>query len=160
MSYYTADLCDQYLDEISLLNIDFHSYGKKEMFHGEIITLKVYEDNSLVKKELQSNGKGKVLVVDGGGSKRCALVGDNLAQLAIDHEWSGVIIYGCIRDSAQINQMEVGIKAVGTCPIRSVKRNEGIKRQDLLIAGTKIKNGAYLYADADGILIASRQLVQ
>jgi regulator of ribonuclease activity A len=158
MSYHTADLWDEYSEELSLLNLTLHSYGTKHMFHGQVVTLKVYEDNSLVKKELQSNGKGKVLVVDGGGSKRCALMGDNLAQLAIDNEWHGVIIYGCIRDSKQINEMEVGIKALGTCPIKSNKRNEGIKGQDLIIEGTRIKNGDFIYADADGILIANRML--
>ncbi|MEL7003116.1 MAG: ribonuclease E activity regulator RraA, partial [Bacteroidota bacterium] len=118
MSLYTADLCDEYSDELSVLNITLNSYGKIDMFHGQVVTLKVYEDNSLVKKELQSNGKGKVLVVDGGGSRRRALVGDNLAQYAIDNEWSGIVVYGSIRDSTQINNMEVGIRAVGTCPMK------------------------------------------
>lgn len=158
MTYYTADLWDEYSDELTLLNLSLISYGKKDIFHGEIIALKVYEDNSLVKAELQTNGKGKVLMVDGGGSRRCALVGDNLAQLAIDNEWEGVIIYGCIRDSKQINEMEVGIKALGTCPAKSIKRNEGQKGIDLLIEGTKIKNGNFIYADQDGILVAEKQL--
>ena len=158
MSYYTADLWDEYSDELTLLNISLNSYGKKDAFYGQVVTLKVYEDNSLVKRELQNNGKGKVLVIDGGGSKRCALMGDNLAQLAIDNEWNGVIIYGCIRDSKQINNMDVGIRAVGTCPIKSNKRNEGIKGQDLIIEGTRIKNDDYIYIDSDGILIANRML--
>ena len=98
-------------------------------------------------------------MVDGGGSKRCALVGDNLAQLAIDNGWSGVVIYGCIRDAMQINDMNVGIRALGTCPVKSVKRNEGLKGETLVIEGTRIKNGDYLYADSDGILIAHRKLI-
>ncbi len=157
-SYHTADLWDEYSDELTLLNISLNSYGKKDLFYGQVVTLKVYEDNSLVKRELQTNGKGKVLVVDGGGSKRCALMGDNLAQLAIDNEWNGVIIYGCIRDSMQIDNMNVGIKAIGTCPIKSNKRNEGIKGQDLVIEGTRIKNDDHLYADRDGVLIANRMI--
>jgi regulator of ribonuclease activity A len=158
MSYHTADLWDAHSDELTLLNISLNSYGKTEKFHGTVVTLKVYEDNSLVKKELQTNGKGKVLVVDGGGSKRCALMGDNLAQLVIDNQWSGVIVYGCIRDSLQINRMDVGIKAVGTCPIKSNKRNEGIKGQDLIIEGTRIQNDDYIYVDSDGILISNKML--
>ena len=158
MSYYTADLWDEYSDELTLLNVPLNAYGKNRLFHGEVVTLKVYEDNSLVKAELLTNGKDKVLVVDGGGSRRCALVGDNLAQLAIENEWSGIIIYGCIRDSEQINDMDVGIKAIGTCPVKSIKKNEGIKSQDLIIEGTQIKNGDYLYADADGVLLANRKL--
>lgn len=158
MNFHTADLWDQYLDKLTLLNISLNSYGTKHLFHGQIVTLKVYEDNSLIKKTLESNGEGRVLVVDGGGSKRCALMGDNLAQLAIDNEWNGIVIYGCIRDSEQINKMNIGIKAIGTCPIKSNKRNEGIKGQDLIIEETKIKNESYLYADVDGILIANEML--
>lgn len=158
ITYYTADLWDEYSEELTLLNLSLNSYGKKDAFYGEVVTLKVYEDNSLVKATLQTNGKGKVLVVDGGGSKRCALVGDNLAQLAIDNEWSGIIIYGCLRDSKQINEMEVGIQALGTCPAKSIKRNEGQKGIDLLIEGTQIKNGNFIYADLDGVLIAERMI--
>lgn len=158
MSLHTADLWDQHAEELSVLNLSLISYGKKHRFHGQVVTVKVFEDNSLVKKELQQDGKGKVLVVDGGGSRRCALMGDNLAQLAIDHEWNGVVIYGCIRDSEQINQMNVGIKAIGTSPVRSVKRNEGAKGQDLIICGTKIEEGSFLYADQDGVLISRKSL--
>ena len=158
MSLYTADLWDEFADELTVLNISLNTYGLKDVFHGEVVTLKVFEDNSLVKQELQTNGKGKVLVVDGGGSRRCALVGDNLAQFAIDNEWKGVIIYGCIRDSKQINAMNVGIQAIGTCPAKSIKRNEGTKGADIIIEGTTIKNGSYIYADADGVLIADRLL--
>jgi len=158
MEICTADLWDEYAEELTLLNVSFNHYGKIDNFEGKVVTLKVYEDNSLVKKELQSNGKGKVLVVDGGGSKRCALVGDNLAKLAIDNEWSGVVVYACIRDSKQINEMNVGIKALGTCPVKSIKRNVGLKGETLIIEGTEIKNADYIYADSDGILIASKKL--
>ena len=158
MSYHTADLSDEFEDELSVLNVTMNSYGRLGMFHGQCVTLKVYEDNTFVKKELQQNGKGKVLVVDGGGSRRCALMGDNLAQLAIDNEWSGVIIYGCIRDSSQINEKQIAVKAMGTCPVKSRKRYEGIQYQNLMIEGTSIKNGDYIYADSDGILIAGEKL--
>ncbi|MEM6360381.1 MAG: ribonuclease E activity regulator RraA [Bacteroidota bacterium] len=158
MTYPTADLWDEFEDELTVLNVTMNAYGKLDLFHGRCVTLKVYEDNTLVKKELQQNGKGKVLVVDGGGSRRCALMGDNLAQIAIDNEWSGVIIYGCIRDSSQINEMPIAVKALGTCPAKSRKRNEGIQYQELIIEGTRINNGAYIYADSDGILIADTKL--
>ena len=158
MTYNTADLWDEFSDKLTLLNLPFNSYGKIESFHGEVVTLKVYEDNSLVKKELGTNGKGKVLVVDGGGSRRCALVGDNLAQMAINNGWNGIIVYGCIRDSKQINEMAIGIKAIGTCPVKSTKRNEGVKGEDLIIEGTKLGSGNYLYADMDGVMISDEML--
>ncbi|MEM7106821.1 MAG: ribonuclease E activity regulator RraA [Bacteroidota bacterium] len=158
MTYHTADLWDDFEHDLKVLNLTMNSYGQLHVFQGQCVTLKVYEDNTLVKLELQQNGKGKVLVVDGGGSKRCALMGDNLAQLAIENEWSGVIIYGCIRDSQQINEMSIAIKALGTCPVKSRKRNEGIQYPDLIIEGTRIKNGDYLYADSDGVLISGKKL--
>ena len=158
MSLHTADLCDEFPEAITILNISLQSFGQMKSFYGQVVTLKVYEDNSLVRKELESNGKGKVLVVDGGGSRRCALMGDNLAQLAIDNEWSGVIIYGCVRDSAQIGKMKVGIKALGTCPVKSNKRNEGQKGVDLNMEGTRIVPGNYLYADEDGVIISNKKL--
>lgn len=158
MSIYTADISDEFLEQTNVLHVSFNSYGKVKHFHGQVVTVKVYEDNSLVKAQLQTNGKGKVLVVDGGASNRCALMGDNLAQLAIDNQWNGIIIYGCLRDTEQINTMNVGVKALGTCPRKSNKRNEGTVGLSLIIQGTKIEHGNYLYSDADGILIAKEKL--
>lgn len=155
----TADLCDDHIDQLECLDPIFQPYGKKTAFAGEIITLKLHEDNTLVRETLGTNGKGKVLVVDGGGSLRCALVGDRLAQLAIDNEWSGIIVYGCIRDSAVINQMEVGIKALNTCPVKSIKRGVGLKNEIIKFAGVTMKAGDYLYADADGILVSREWLL-
>lgn len=126
---------------------------------GQVVTLKAYEDNSYVRALLSEDGKGKVLVVDGGGSRRCALVGDQIAQLAIDNQWGGLIIYGCIRDSQAINQMDIAIKAIGTCPLKSVKRNVGVIKEDLVIEGTIIKENQFVYSDADGILFSDRKLI-
>lgn len=157
-TYYTADLWDEHSDRLSLLNLDLITYGTIHTFHGQSVTLKLYEDNSLVRSTLSENGKGKVLVIDGGGSKRCALVGDNLAQLAIQNEWSGIIVYGCIRDSLQINSMPIGIKALGTCPVKSIKRNVGLTDVDLIINGTSLQSGDFVYADSDGVLISPKAL--
>lgn len=159
MKIITADIWDAYSDELTLLNLDLRSFGKKQSFGGKVETLKVYEDNSYVRKVLGQTGEGKVLVIDGGGSRRCALIGDNIAKLAMDNGWEGILLYGCIRDSSVINEMEVGIKALGTCPVKSIKRNVGIAGEVLLIAGTKVEVGQYIYADTDGVLIANRKLV-
>ena len=159
MQIITADLCDQYADQIDYLQLDLIDFGTKESFSGRTVTVKVYEDNSYVRKLLEENGKGKVLIIDGGGSKRCALVGDNLAQLAIDNQWEGIIVYGCIRDSKEINTMPVGIKAMGTCPLKSIKRNVGIIKEQLIIEGTKINDDQYVYADSDGVIFSKDQLI-
>ena len=158
MEIICADLWDEHADSLTLLNTEFKHFGQKDNFAGQIMTLKIYEDNTFVRKLLSEDGTGKVLVVDGGGSRRCALVGDRIAQLAMDMNWEGVIVYGCIRDSKVIDTMDVGIKAVGTCPVKSIKRNVGIAGEDLIIDGCKIRQNDYIYADRDGVLLSEEKL--
>lgn len=157
--FLTADLCDQYSEMLVCSDPVFQSFGIKQSFYGEIVTLKLFEDNSLVRKVLSNNGKGKVLIVDGGESLRCALVGDQLAELVIINNWEGVIINGCIRDSLQINKMQVGIKALNTCPVKSIKRNSG--KQDIVVkfASVEFKPGEFVYSDNDGLLISEKLLL-
>jgi regulator of ribonuclease activity A len=121
----TADLWDEHEGLLSCVDPIFNHFGKKKTFSGKIRTLKLFEDNSLVRKQLESDGSGKVLVVDGGGSIHCALIGDQLAALAIQNNWNGIIVNGCIRDSHLINAMEIGIRALHTSPVKSIKRNKG-----------------------------------
>ncbi len=159
MNINTADLWDEFTEELTLLNLDLQHFGKKDSFFGEVVTLKLHEDNTYVRKVLEEPGEGKVLVVDGGGSRRCALVGDNIAKLAIDNKWEGIIVYGSIRDSKEINTMNIGIRALGTCPVKSIKRNVGLRGENLIIEGTNIANSQYIYADLDGVVLANRKLV-
>ncbi len=154
----TAELWDQHSELLHCVDPIFTMYGQKRYFYGEIITLKIFEDNSLVRKQLEKNGKGKVLVIDGGGSLRCALIGDKLATLAIENEWEGIIVNGCIRDSKQINKMMVGIKALNTSPVKSIKRNLGELNTIVKFAGIQFKPHNYLYSDEDGILISKKLL--
>jgi regulator of ribonuclease activity A len=107
----------------------------------------------------RENGKGKVLVVDGGGSLRCALLGDMIAEAAIKNEWEGVVIYGCIRDSAAVNQMQIGVKALNTNPAKSVKRTAGIVNEVVNFANVSFVPGHYLYSDEDGILVSQSKLI-
>lgn len=158
MEVSTPDLWDQHHDGLRYLDVSWIHFGMVPSFCGEVVTLKAFEDNTWVRKLLSENGGGKVLVIDGGGSRRCALVGDRIAQLAIDNQWAGLVVYGCIRDSAVIKEMNIGIKALGTCPVKSIKRDVGYARLDLLINGCVIKAGDYLYADMDGILISPNKL--
>ena len=160
MKFSTADLWDDHAQDLNCLTSIFQYYGKKTCFTGQVVTLKLHEDNSLVREVLGEPGKGKVLVVDGGGSLRCALVGDRLAQKAIDNDWEGIIVYGCIRDSAIINQMDIGIKAINTCPAKSIKRGVGLRNETLHFAGVMISPEHYIYADQDGILISLKKLLE
>jgi len=155
----TADLWDEHAELLLCSDPIFRSFGQKATFYGEIVTLKLFEDNSLVRKQLETEGKGKVLIVDGGGSLRCALVGDQLAKLIIQNNWEGIIVNGCIRDSYQINKMTVGIKALNTCPVKSIKRNTGEQNISVKFAGIIFNPGQYIYTDEDGSLISEKKLL-
>jgi regulator of ribonuclease activity A len=156
----TADLGDELGTLLSCVDPIFNHFGNKKTFSGKISTLKLFEDNSLVRKQLELDGKGKVLVIDGGGSLRCALVGDQLAALAIQNNWEGIIVNGCIRDSELINSMNIGIKALNTCPIKSVKRNQGEVNIPVKFGGVTFISDDSIYVDADGILISIRNLLK
>ncbi|GAA4274947.1 ribonuclease E activity regulator RraA [Aquimarina gracilis] len=159
LTFQTADLSDQYPNDLLCASPIFKSFGKKTAFWGEITTIKLFEDNSFVRQQLGTDGTGKVLVVDGGGSLRCALVGDRLAQLAIDNNWEGIIVYGCIRDSRIINEMNVGIRAINTCPIKSIKRNIGELDIPVKFAEIEFTPGNFIYVDEDGILTSPKKLL-
>lgn len=154
----TADLWDDNIGIFECANPIFKPFGKKKTFWGKIATLKLFEDNSLVRKKLETKGEGKVLVIDGGGSLRCALVGDQLAALALKNNWSGIIVNGCIRDSELINTMDVGIRALNTCPVKSIKRNIGENDIPVNFAGVTFVPNHYVYVDADGILLSEQAI--
>ena len=155
----TADLCDDHSDSLSIAQPLFNDYGKNISFSGEISTVKCFEDNSLVRKQLEQAGNGRVLVVDGGGSTRCAMVGDILAQMGADNGWSGIIVYGCIRDSGVIATIDIGVKAIGTMPIKSVKKGEGDIDIKVHFADVDFIPGHYVYADEDGIILSAKPLL-
>lgn len=154
----TADLCDDFEDVLQIAEPLLKNFGGRRAFHGPISTVKVFEDNSLVRDALESPGKGRVLVVDGGGSRRCALVGDVMARIAEDGGWAGMVIYGCVRDATELGKMSIGIKALAANPRRSVKRGEGQWDVPVNFAGVTFRPGEYLYSDDDGIIIAAEAL--
>lgn len=135
------------------------SFGGHSKFSGRISTIKCFEDNSLVREAVGEPGEGRVLVVDAGGSKRCAMLGDLLAAKAVENGWSGVLMYGLIRDSADINQMALGVKALGTYPLKSVKKGIGERDVTVKFAGVRFVPGHYLYSDEDGIVISESSLL-
>jgi len=158
MTFTTPDVCDEFLDHLQVLEPLFTEFGGKEKFSGEIVTIKCFEDNSLVKETLGSAGLGRVLVVDGGGSLRCALLGDLLGAMAVENGWQGLLINGCVRDVEILKNMDLGVRALNSYPLKSNKRNEGQLNIAIRFAGVNFEPGQYLYADENGIVIASEQL--
>lgn len=158
MSKATADLYDEYGETLRVAAPIFRDFGGTTTFEGPVATVKVFEDNSLVRAALEEPGHGRVLVVDGGGSLRCALVGDNLAELGRRNGWVGILVYGCIRDADPLTTLAIGIKALATNPRKSVKKGEGERDVLLRFAEIEIKPGDYLYADHDGIVVAAQRL--
>ena len=158
MTYSTPDICDEYADNLQILEPLFTEFGGKNAFSGEVVTIKCFEDNSLVKQTLGSAGQGKVLVVDGGGSNRCALLGDLLGAMAVENGWQGVIINGCVRDVEILKGMDLGVRALNSHPLKSMKRNEGQLHLAVSFAGVRFESGQYLYADENGIVVANEEL--
>lgn len=158
MSVATADLYDRFADRLQVVSPGLRSYGGSAACAGPMATLKVHEDNVLVRSALEGAGEGRVLVVDGGGSQRCALVGDILARFGVDNGWAGIIVNGCIRDSAAIATMPIGVWALATNPAKSVKRGEGQADIAVRFGDVMFRPGEWLYADADGIVVAPAEL--
>ncbi|MYM62202.1 ribonuclease E activity regulator RraA [Pseudomaricurvus sp. HS19] len=158
MTYCTPDLSDAYPDDVQALEPMFRSYGGRSSFGGEIVTIKCFEDNSLVREQVSQPGTGKVLVVDGGGSLRRALLGDMLAEKAVANGWEGVIVYGCIRDVDAIRSMDLGVQALNTHPFKTDKRGIGDHNVAVTFGGVTLRPGEYIYADNNGVLVSARAL--
>ncbi len=153
----TTDLSDAHPD-IQHGEPVFRDFGGTLAFSGPIATLKTFEDNSKVRAALETAGNGRVLVVDGGGSLRCALFGGNLAELAAKNGWAGVVINGCVRDTGEIGAAQVGVKALAAHPKRSERRGLGDVDVAVSFAGVTFRPGEWLYADADGIVVSATKL--
>ncbi len=158
MPFYTADYCDAHESKVRTTEPLFSTYGLRITFGGKIRTLSVFEDNSLVKEAVSGDGDGAVLVVDGGASLRCALLGGNLAELASQNGWAGLIINGCIRDVHEINDCDIGVRALASCPRKSEKHGAGERDVALQFAGADFRPGEHVYCDQDGIIVAESDL--
>ena len=160
MSFTTAGLCNEHWDNEHFWIAEpiFKMYGANRMFCGQITTLKVFEDNALVREALAEPVTNRVLVIDGGGSHRCALLGEKLARTGIANGWQGIIVYGCIRDSAVIDSLPIGIRALHAHPMKSFKRGHGERDINVTFAGITFKKDYFLYADADGIIVSEAKL--
>ena len=159
MSICTPDLCDAFPDDVRVLQPLLKNFGAVSAFGGPISTVKCFEDNSLVKTALDEAGQGRVLVVDGGGSLRRALLGDMLAQKAVANGWAGVIVYGCIRDVDVIASLQLGVQAMAANPLKTDKRNEGQRDITVTFGGVDFVPGHFVYADNNGVIVAAKKLV-
>ncbi|WP_147113189.1 ribonuclease E activity regulator RraA [Tateyamaria sp. syn59] len=154
----TADLIDDHAERLSFVHLPFQRFGLKPHFAGQVQTVQCFEDNTLVRAQLETAGDDRILVVEGGGSTRIALLGDMLAQLAIDNGWAGIVLNAAIRDSAEIAQMQTLVFALATSPIKSAKDGWGKVGCPVHLGGVTIRPGDWLYADADGVLCAKDRL--
>ena len=166
----TCDLTDAHMPDpvdvtqkstrVACLPPGLRDFGGRSAFAGTAVTIKCFENNPLVRKALcDENGKGKVLVVDGGGSTRCALLGDMLAAAGAENGWEGIIIDGCVRDSKALKTTYIGVKARDTHPLKSSKRDPGERDVDIVIGGVHIAPGDHVYADEDGVVVSKDPLV-
>ncbi len=158
MKFTTADLCDEFPEVVRIADPVFTDYGGLRKFGGPIETLRVFEDNSLVSETLGTPGGGRVLVIDGGGSLRTALVGGRLTGMAHANGWAGLIINGSVRDSVEMRQIKLGVRALSTSPLRCQKLGRGDRGGKVTFAGVIFSPTEYLYADEDGIVVSDRRL--
>jgi regulator of ribonuclease activity A len=154
----TADLVDTHDGETRFCHLPLRLYGRRRFFHGRIATLRTFEDNVLLRKRLEQNGEGQVLVVDGGGSTRCAIIGDNIAAIGQASGWAGIIINAALRDVAEMNAMDFGIFALGSSPKKSTKFGIGAENVVVTFGNVDFVPGEMVYADEDGVLVAPRAI--
>jgi regulator of ribonuclease activity A len=157
MNFRTPDLLDAN-PLLEACDAGLQHYGGSRRFAGPAATLRCFEDNSHVRELLREPGNGRVLVIDGGGSRRCALVGDVLAAAAVEHGWAGIVVNGCIRDSGAIAALGIGVMALGVMPRRSEKHGQGVREVPLQILGARVNPGDWVYADEDGVVFSPRPL--
>lgn len=159
MTISTPDLCDEYGNAVRVADPVFKHYGAIRQFGGEVVTVKCFEDNSKVGEMVRTPGKGRILVVDGGGSPRRSLLGDQLVTLAVENDWSGIVIYGYIRDIEEIETMQMGVVALGAIPRKTEKLGVGEVNVTIDVAGLQIQPGQYIYADRSGVIVADQSLL-
>ncbi|MCP2336620.1 ribonuclease E activity regulator RraA [Actinomadura rupiterrae] len=159
MEFATADLIDDFGDELRSCETQFRSLGGRAVFGGRVATVRCFRDNGLVKKVLATPGEGRVLVVDGAGSLGSALMGDMIAKSGADNGWAGVVINGAVRDVVALRALDLGVKALGSNPRKSAKDGAGALDVPVEFGGVRFAPGDWLYSDEDGIVLATRDLL-
>ncbi len=158
MEIITPDLCDAYPELVRVMEPMLANFGGRESFGGQIVTVKCHEDNSKVKALAATPGTGKVMVIDGGGSMRRALLGDMVADSAVTNGWEGIIIYGCVRDVDALALVDLGVQALGSIPLKTDKRDLGDIDIPVTFGGVTFVPGEYVYADNNGVIVAAEPL--
>ncbi|RZM83524.1 ribonuclease E activity regulator RraA [Pseudoalteromonas rubra] len=159
MDYSTSDLCDHFADAVDVLEPMFINFGGQSAFSGRIKTLKCFENNELINQVLQQDGTGQVLLVDGGGSTRRALIDIELAELAIENNWQGIVVYGAVRHVEELEECDLGIQAIASIPVAADSHGSGEQGIPVNFAGVSFYDDDYLYADATGIIISAEELL-
>ena len=159
MNFSTADLFDDFEDQLQSCELPFQNFGGTKSFFGQISTIRCHEDNSLIRQTLSESGQGRVLVIDGAGSLRRALVGDLIAELARSNGWSGIVLHGAIRDSVAIGNLQIGLKALGTNPRKSTKTGSGFQNIPLQFGNICLTPNHWIYCDSDGIAVSPTNLL-
>jgi regulator of ribonuclease activity A len=157
-SIVTADIYDIHHASLDICELQFRSFGKRTSFYGPCVTVKTYKDHLPVLEALQQPGKGRILVVDAGGSLRVGVMGDRVAEVGVRNGWTGAIIYGAIRDSAGIYRLDFGVKALGTTARRTWIHGTGHHAVPVTFGGARFTTGAWVYADADCVMVAASEL--
>jgi regulator of ribonuclease activity A len=158
VGFLTADLFDAHGDRLRVCQVQFREFGGTRRFHGPVRTIRTFEDNALIKRTLSEPGQGAVLVIDGGASLRCALIGDVIAGLADRNGWAGLVVYGAVRDTAALGKLGLGIKALGSNPRKSGKSGAGELDGAINFGGIDLRAGDWLYSDEDGIVVSDNAL--
>ncbi len=158
MEYNTSALCDIYLDQVDVVEPMFSNFGGRASFAGQITTIKCFEDNGLIRSALEQDGVGRVLLVDGGGSLRRALIDAEIASIAEENEWEGIVVYGCVREVDELEDMNLGIHALAAIPVGANAQDIGESDVPVNFAGVSFLPEDYLYADNTGIILSQEPL--
>jgi regulator of ribonuclease activity A len=158
MEYNTSALCDVYLDQVDVVEPMFSNFGGSASFAGQVTTIKCFEDNGLIRSALEQEGQGRVLLIDGGGSLRRALIDAELATIAEENEWEGIIVYGSVREVDELEDMNVGIQALASIPVGASQTNVGEVDVPVNFGGVSFLPEDYIYADNTGIILSQEPL--
>lgn len=158
MKYNTSELCDIYHENVNVVEPLFSNFGERTSFGGKITTVKCFEDNGLLYELLEENGRGRVMVIDGGGSVRCALINAELARLAFKNEWEGLVIYGAVRQVDELEELDIGIQAMAAIPVGAESTGSGESDIRVNFGGVTFFSGDHLYADNTGIVLSEEPL--